>query len=191
MMHAWLVVCSVILGTALAATTGFRTFLPMLVLGLAARADLVELGEAFAWLEATPALLAMGLGVVVELLSDKIPWLSSLLDAIKAPARAGAGMLVMAAAVVDLPTWLVALLAIIVGGGVALSVHVARSGLRVSANAVSGGVLGPILSLLEDVVVAVVAVGSVFFVGVAACTALLAVALTIITVRTVRQRRRR
>ncbi len=167
-MSVVVVLSSIVLGVALAATCGVRTFLPLFLLGVAARGGRVDVGEAFAWLTHTPALLALGLGVVLELVSDKVPWLSSFLDAIKSPARAGAGMLVVAAAVVDLPTWVVALLAIIVGGGVALSVHLARSGMRVGASVASGGALAPIVSLIEDVVVVAAVVGSVFFVGVAA-----------------------
>ena len=88
-------------------------------------------------------------------------------------------VLVVAASVIDLPVWVVAILAIILGGGVALSVHLARSGLRAGAQAASAGVLAPILSTLEDVVVVAVVVGSVFFVGVAALVAALGVGVSV------------
>jgi hypothetical protein len=189
-MSIGIVLSSIVLGVALAATCGVRTFLPLFLLGVAARAGLVDVGEAFAWLTHTPALLALGLGVVLELVSDKIPWLSSFLDAIKTPARVGAGMVVVAASIVDLPLWMVAILAIIVGGGVALSVHVARSGLRAGATAASFGFLAPLLSVLEDVVVVAVVVGSVFFVGVAAIVAALAIALGVLTFQAIRRRRK-
>ncbi len=190
-MTVWAIISSLLLGTALAATCGVRTFLPLFALGMAARFDLVDLGEAFSWLEATEALLALGSGAVLELASDKVPWLSSLLDVIKAPARALAGMLVVAAAVVDLPTWVVAILAIIIGGGVALSVHLARSGVRLAAAVKSAGAVGPFLSIAEDVVVSIVIVLSVVFVGVAALVALAGVLLAWQTYRVFLSRRKR
>jgi len=190
-MDIWVAFTSLVLGTALAATCGVRTFLPLFALGIAARAGLVDLGEAFTWLEGAPALLALGTGVVLELLSDKVPWLSSALDVLKAPARAAAGMVALAATVVDLPLWIVALVAIIVGGGVALSVHVARSGVRLAAAAKSAGALAPVLSIVEDVVVAAVIVLSIAFVSVAAVVAFAGVFIAWQAYRAIRARRRR
>ncbi len=156
-------VASLILGVSLAAACGLRAFLPLFVAGMAARLGFVDLGEAFQWLCATPCLLALGVGVVVELLADKVPFLNHLLDLIATPVRTGAGMLVVAATLVDVPTWIVALLALIVGGGIALTVHLARAGMRVTSTAASAGAATPAVSLLEDVVAAVVAVCSVVF----------------------------
>jgi len=190
-MSIWVALTSLVLGTALAATCGVRTFLPLFALGIAARLGFVELGEAFAWLMGAPALLALGTGVVLELVSDKVPWLSTVLDVLKAPARAAAGMVAVAATMIDLPLWVVAIVALIVGGGVALSVHVARGGFRLAASAKSGGALNPVLSILEDVVVAGVIVLSLAFVSVAAVVAGLGLFVLWQAWRTVRQRRRR
>jgi hypothetical protein len=190
-MSIWVALTSLVLGTALAATCGVRTFLPLFALGLAARLGVVELGEAFAWLMGAPALLALGSGVVLELVSDKVPWLASILDALKAPARAAAGMVAVAATMVDLPVWVVAIVALIVGGGVALGVHVARSGFRLAAAAKSGGALNPVLSVVEDVVVAAVIALSFAFVSVAAVVAGLGLFVLWQAWRAVRARRRR
>jgi hypothetical protein len=190
-MSIWVALTSLVLGTALAATCGVRTFLPLFALGVAARLGFVELGEAFAWLMGAPALLALGSGVVLELVSDKVPWLSTVLDVLKAPARAAAGMVAVAATMIDLPLWVVAIVALIVGGGVALGVHVARGGLRLAAAAKSGGALDPVLSILEDVVVAGVILLSLAFVSVAAVVAGLGLFVLWQAWRAVRQRRRR
>jgi hypothetical protein len=190
-MTIWVALTSLVLGIALAATCGVRTFLPLLALGIAARAGLVELGEAFVWLAGGPALLALATGVVLELVSDKVPWLSSILDLLKSPARAAAGMVAVAATMVDLPLWIVAIVALIVGGGVALSVHVARSGFRLAAAGKSAGALNPALSVVEDVVVAAVVVASLAFVSVAAVVAGLGLFVLWQAWRAVRGRRRR
>ena len=50
-METWIL--PALLGVGLAAATGFRTFLPLLMLGLAARFELfgTDLAPAMAWLE--------------------------------------------------------------------------------------------------------------------------------------------
>jgi hypothetical protein len=59
----------VALGIGLAAATGFRVFVPLLVAGLAARAGWVPLTESFAWLQSTPALVALSTAAVLEILA--------------------------------------------------------------------------------------------------------------------------
>jgi hypothetical protein len=157
------ILASIVLGISLAASCGLRAFLPLFVVGLLARfTDLVDLGDAFEWLSTGPALVALGVGVLAEVLADKVPALNHLLDALQTPVRTGAGMLITAAVIVDLPTWMVALLAIIVGGGVALAVHTAKSTVRLGATASSAGTLNPLASLLEDVACLVTTVLCVF-----------------------------
>ncbi len=56
------------LGIGLAAATGFRIFIPLLLVGLAARFDMLPLGESFQWLSTTPALLTLGTAAVLETL---------------------------------------------------------------------------------------------------------------------------
>jgi hypothetical protein len=184
------VVGALVLGVSLAASCGLRAFLPLFVTGAAARLGLIELGEAFSWLSSSLCLLALATGVLCELLADKVPWLNHLLDALATPVRTGAGMLVMAATLVDLPTWVVALLAIIVGGGVALAVHITKSGVRAGSTAASLGTSGPAHSLLEDVVCAAASVLSVVFWMAALLIAAAALVLTGLTVRALLARRR-
>ena len=174
---------SVVLGVALAASCGLRAFLPLFVLGVAARLGFVDVGESFAWLTHTPALVALSVGVVCEVLGDKVPFVNKLLDVIATPARTVAGMLIFAATVVDLPFWVVAILAIIVGGGVALAVHVAKSGVRVFAT-------GPAPSLLEDIACLATTILSYLFFGVAVVVAAIALFVFWYSVRAVMQRRR-
>ena len=47
------------LGIGLAAATGFRIFIPLLLVGIAARFDMLPLGDGFQWLATTPALSTM------------------------------------------------------------------------------------------------------------------------------------
>lgn len=183
-------VASVVLGVSLAASCGLRAFLPLFVLGAGARLGLVDLGDAFQWLAHTPALLALGIGVILELLADKIPFVNHVLDWLATPLRALAGMLVLAAAIVDLPTWVVALLAIIIGGGVALAVSVTKSGIRKTSSAVTAGASTPVHSFVEDVVCLLSTVFSLVFWIVALVIAAGALLLFGVSARAVCQRLR-
>lgn len=55
-------VLSIALGIGLAAATGFRVFIPLLVAGAAARAGWIPLSDGFSWLAATPAPITLGAG---------------------------------------------------------------------------------------------------------------------------------
>ncbi len=53
---------SIGVGLALAAAAGFRVFVPLLALSLAAQSGWIALSPSFAWLATTPASLALGNG---------------------------------------------------------------------------------------------------------------------------------
>jgi hypothetical protein len=184
-------IASIVLGVSLAASCGLRAFLPLFVVGVGARLGLVDLGDAFEWLGHTPALLALGIGVVLELAGDKIPFVNHVLDLLATPLRALAGMLVLAATIVDMPIWVVALLAIIVGGGVALAVHVTKSGLRKASTVATAGTASPFHSIVEDVVCLFSTIFSMVFWVVALVIAAGALLLFGMSARAVYQRMQR
>ena len=84
------------LGVGLAAATGLRVFVPLLVAGIAARADWISLSDSFAWLQSTPALVTLGTAAIVEALAYLIPGLDHILDLIAGPAAVAAGIVVSA-----------------------------------------------------------------------------------------------
>lgn len=107
------------LGIGIAAACGFRVFLPLALLSLAARAGLVSLTAGFGWLATREALIVLGSACVVEIAAYYVPFVDHLLDALATPAAIVAGVLASAAVLVDLPPvvrWTVALVA---GGGTA------------------------------------------------------------------------
>ena len=53
-------------GIGLAAAAGLRVFLPLLVLGMAARAGWVPLGDEFAWLASSAGLAALSVATLIE-----------------------------------------------------------------------------------------------------------------------------
>src|SRR6185369_3919606 len=100
---------SVALGIGLAAATGFRLFLPLLVLSVAAYTGHANLNESFAWLATPAAVIMLGTAASVD----------NLLDTVATPGAVVAGTIVSAAVMTYLPPRLKWTAAIIAGGGVA------------------------------------------------------------------------
>jgi uncharacterized protein DUF4126 len=149
---------SVALGIGLAAATGFRAFVPLLVAGLAARAGWVPLTESFAWLQSTPALVALSTAAVLEILAFYIPGLDHLLDVLAAPLAVIAGVLASAAVMVDVPPEVRWPIAVIAGGGVAALTKGAAAVIRAKSAALTGGLGNPVVSTAETAGAATVSI---------------------------------
>jgi hypothetical protein len=112
-------VLSIALGIGLAAAVGFRVFLPMLVMSIAAYGGHLTLSSGFAWLATAPALLMLSVAALLEILAYYIPGVDNLLDTIATPAALIAGTIVSAAVMTELPPIVKWTTAVIAGGGAA------------------------------------------------------------------------
>jgi hypothetical protein len=150
-MEMW--VLPALLGLGLAASAGLKTFVPLLLLALAARFHLfgVQLSASFAWLGSTGALAALGVATVAELAADKIPVVDHLLSLVGTVIRPAAGALAVAAAFSHLDPAMAALAGLIVGAPAALAVHSVQATTRVASTATTGGLANPVISVAEDV----------------------------------------
>jgi hypothetical protein len=137
------------LGVGLAAATGFRIFIPLLIAGLAMRAGYAPMGESFAWAATTPALVMFGVAAVLEIAAYYIPGVDNLLDALATPVATVAGIGVSAAMMTDLPPMLQWTLAIIAGGGAASLTQSVTTLLRGSSTAFTGGLGNTALATAE------------------------------------------
>jgi hypothetical protein len=140
---------SIALGVGLAAATGFRVFLPMLVVSAAAYTGYLPVGENFAWLGTPGALIMLGVAALVEILAYYIPGVDNLLDTLATPAAVVAGTLVSAAVITDLPPMLKWTTAIIAGGGVAGLTQGVTALLRAKSTVLTAGVGNPVIATAE------------------------------------------
>lgn len=150
-MDTWIL--PALLGLGLAASTGLKTFVPLLTLAVAARFHLfgVALGGPFAWLGSTAALVALGIATAAELAADKVPFVDHALSLFGTVARPAAGALVAAAAFSSLDPTAAAVAGLIIGAPTALAVHSAQATTRLASTAATGGLANPAVSLVEDV----------------------------------------
>ena len=96
------IILGICLGIGLAASTGFRVFVPLFAMSLAAYFGILPLGENWLWLGSMTALVILGVASVVESLSYLVPVVDNLLDTIAVPLAGVAGTIVMAS---SLPSW--------------------------------------------------------------------------------------
>ncbi len=144
------IVSSVGLGVGLAAACGFRVFLPVLVMGLAARAGFLDLTGGFEWMAGTPALLTVAVAMACEIGAYYIPWLDNLLDTVAMPAAVTAGTVVAAANVETSTPLLSWSLAAVTGGGAAAVVQTGTTLLRGASTLATAGLGNPLVSTAEN-----------------------------------------
>jgi len=149
---------SIALGIGLAAATGFRIFMPLLVAGLAARAGILPLTDSFQWLAGTPALLMLGTAAAFEVLAYYIPGVDHLLDLIAGPAAISAGVIASASVMADIPPAVMWPVAIIAGGGVAGLTKGTTALLRAKSGAMTAGLANPVVATVETVGSAAIAI---------------------------------
>lgn len=140
---------SVCVGIGLAAACGFRVFLPLLGLGLAARGGYLAVSPAFGWVSSDGALLALAVATVLEIGAYYIPWLDHLLDTTASPLAIAAGVIASASVLTDVDPWLRWTLAAIAGGGTAGAVQAATVGTRKLSLFTTAGIANPLVSTLE------------------------------------------
>jgi uncharacterized membrane protein len=149
----------VLTGAGLAAAAGLNAYIPLLVMGLAARFDWIGLPSGWTWLSNDWVLVIIGLLLVVEVVADKVPAVDSVNDWIQTVVRPASGGIVFAGGIgtetvaVDDPgsffstgAWV----PIVIGIVLALVVHLAKMAVRPIANLGTAGVAAPVLSTAED-----------------------------------------
>jgi len=142
-----------LLGLGLAASTGLRTFLPLLMLAVAGRFDLfgIELNDKMAWLVSDAAIAALGVATVAEFIGDKVPAIDHMLHAVGLVARPLAAIVAAYAVFGEMDPIVAAVAAVMVGAPTALTFNAAQGGTRLASTATTGGLGNPVVSFIEDV----------------------------------------
>ena len=140
---------SIVLGIALAAATGFRVFLPMLIVSGAAYTGHLSLDNSFAWLGTPSALTMLSVAALAEILAYYIPVIDNLLDSLATPAAFVAGIVVSAAVMTDVPPMVKWTAAVIAGGGIAGLTQGVTAMLRAHSTVLTGGLGNPVIATVE------------------------------------------
>jgi hypothetical protein len=155
-------VISIFLGIGLAASVGFRVFLPLFALSLAAYFNVWELNDSWEWIGSLAAVITLGVAMLIEIFAYFIPWVDNILDSMAVPLAAIAGTAVMVSTVAGLDPMVTWALAIIAGGGTATAIKGAGATGRLASTATTGGVANPIISTVETGTAVAVSAASIF-----------------------------
>ncbi len=182
-VHIALALC---VGVGMSAACGLRVFVPLLIVGGAARAGALDLAPDFAWAASTPALAGLGVATVIEIVAYYVPWLDHALDVIASPSAVLAGVLVTASLLGEVDPFFRWSLALVAGGGAAGTVQGATVLARAASGLSSAGLANPIVSTAEWVGAAATALVTLL----APPLALLALVIAIAILVRLLQRRR-
>lgn len=155
-------ILSICLGIGLAASVGFRVFLPLFALSLAAYFNFWELNESWSWIGSTAALITLGIATLVEIIAYYIPFIDNALDTIAIPLATVAGTAVMVSTVADLSPVITWSLAIIAGGGTAAAIKGSAGATRLGSTVSTAGIANPVVSTVETVTSIVMSIVSIF-----------------------------
>jgi len=138
-------------GLGLATAAGLNAYVPLLVVGVLGRMDVVSLPAPYDSLASTPALVVLGVLLAVELLVDKVPGVDSVNDVVQTVVRPLAGAVLFAGSVgilTDLPPWVGVVAGIVTAGGV----QATKSAIRPAVTVSTAGTANPLVSAVEDAV---------------------------------------
>ena len=152
-MDTFELILSILVGVGLSAACGFRVFVPLLVMSIAAKAGCpgLSLSPDFEWIASWPALIAFAVATALEIGAYYIPWLDNVLDTAATPVAIVAGVIVSAACVTDINPMLKWALAVVVGGGAAGIVQVLTATARAASTAATGGLANAVVATAENI----------------------------------------
>lgn len=150
-------VSQILTGFGLASASGLNAYIPLLIVGLTARfTGLIQLPPPFDILTNTWVIAALVVLLAAEVVVDKVPGADTINDVFQTFVRPTAGAILFAAStsVVNVHP----VVAAILGLALAFSVHAAKATARPVVTATTMGVGNPVVSVLEDITSAIMAV---------------------------------
>ncbi|HSU61349.1 MAG TPA: DUF4126 domain-containing protein [Bryobacteraceae bacterium] len=131
--------------------SGINLYATVLTLGLLQRFHVAQLPGDLAYLGHTWVLAAAGALYLIEFIADKIPAVDSVWDAVHTFIRVPAGAILAATAFAHFDPK-IRLIAMLAGGGIALTSHGAKAATRLAANTSPEPFSNFLLSLAEDAI---------------------------------------
>ena len=145
-------ISSLLTSAGLGIGAGINAYATLLVFGLLARWQPSMFHDDLAkFFATTPVLIVVGVLYLVEFVADKIPTVDHIWDAVHTIIRPLAGAFVAYAAVSNEIPHGAVIIATILAGSAALGAHATKATIRGASTLATGGLVNPILSLIEDV----------------------------------------
>lgn len=172
------ILLSICLGVGLAASSGFRVFVPLFAMSLASYFNILPLTENWLWLGSTTALVILAVASIAESLAYLVPVVDNLLDSIAVPLAGVAGTIAMASSLGDMSPAVTWALAIVAGGGAA-AIKTTSATTRAVSTASTAGIANPVIGLAETGTAIGLSAMAIFMPVLAFCVAVLGLILLI------------
>lgn len=146
---------SILTGLGLSGSAGLNAYLPLFIIGVMTRLDLMKVDEPYDRLASWPILLSLLVLLLIEMTADKIPAVDSINDGINTLIRPAAGAVLMAAStssVESIDPTASTLLSLFSGSIFAGGTHAIKATTRPAVTLTTGGTGNFVVSFLEDVV---------------------------------------
>ncbi|HOI80838.1 MAG TPA: DUF4126 domain-containing protein [Synergistales bacterium] len=143
-------ILALFVGLGLSASCGFRVFVPLLVMSLAAQTGHIELAEGFQWVATPTATVALGTATFFEIAGYYVPWFDNMLDTVATPAAIIAGTFITASVLPEMTPFLKWSISAITGGTAAGLVQGATVLTRAASAFTTGGLGNPVVSTAES-----------------------------------------
>lgn len=157
-------ILAVFIGIGLSISAGFRIFTPMLLASIAAKFGWLPLAAGFEWLGSTPALIALALATLLEVISYYVPAFDNFMRGLSAPLAAIAGTLMTVSVIgVEDSAFLSWGLAFVTGGGAATLTSLTNTAVRGTSTVTTAGLANPLVSIIEDISAVVLPIVSIIF----------------------------
>lgn len=140
---------ALMIGIGLSAACGFRVFVPLLAMSLAAQTGHLEIAESFQWVATPMVTAALGIATFFEIGGYYIPWIDNMLDTAATPAAIIAGTFITASVMPEMTPFLKWTIAAITGGSAAGVIQGATVLTRTASSFTTGGLGNPVVSTAE------------------------------------------
>jgi len=157
------IVLSIILGIGLSAASGFRIFIPFLILSIAVSSGWVEVNENFSWLSGFPAMISFLAASIIETAGYFNPWMDNMLDTISTPAAIVSGTVLCLAVINENEFSLKLILALIFGGGVAVNIQFLTVKARSVSSVFTSGMGNQIIAGSELLLSVLISFAAIFY----------------------------
>ncbi|MBK8982802.1 MAG: DUF4126 domain-containing protein [Ignavibacteria bacterium] len=157
------IVLSIFFGIGLSAASGFRIFIPFLILSIAVSSGWVDVNENFSWLSGFPAMVSFLVASIIETAGYFNPWIDNMLDTISTPAAIISGTILCLAVINENEFYLKLILALIFGGGVAVNVQFLTVKARSVSSVFKSGMGNQIIAGFELLLSILITFATIFY----------------------------
>ena len=162
-MGSYSLISSIFLAFGLSAACGFRIFIPPLTYGLLYKANLVQFGESWKWIDSDWVIAVLVLAALFEIIGTFIPWLDNLLDVLATPTAIIAGISLSAVSLSEIDPGLKWILSVMSGVLITGGFQLTTVSLRGFSSVLSGGLINPIISFVENFISLGISISIILF----------------------------